>query len=142
MPPPIQCDRSAATPTVNEPRFATMQVCPDRRSGDKTKYKLTYSRDHVSVLCHAPGSLRVFVYDNEDALAIKLCSIKNDEGFEDFKFGVAVYDIDYDDHDNECASLNRFGRQSRLKQVKQTLDYMRLHQGKSFNMTACLDYQE
>ncbi|KAH7943385.1 hypothetical protein HPB52_007694 [Rhipicephalus sanguineus] len=72
----------------------------------------------------------------------ELCYIKSEEGSTNFKFGVAVYDIDYDDHDNECASLNRFGRQSRLKQVKQTLDYMRLHHGTSFNRTACVGYKE
>ncbi|KAL3213421.1 hypothetical protein MRX96_051692 [Rhipicephalus microplus] len=116
------------------------EVCPGRRSGDKTVYQITYSMDHASTLCNAAGSQRVFTYDNEDALAVKLCFVRND--FPDLKFGIAVYDIDYDDHENECASLNRFGRHSRLKQVKKVLDYARLHFGASFDRKACADYQK
>ncbi|KAH8037937.1 hypothetical protein HPB51_019289 [Rhipicephalus microplus] len=70
----------------------------------------------------------------------ELCFVRND--FPDLKFGIAVYDIDYDDHENVCASLNRFGRHSRLKQVKKVLDYARLHFGASFVRKACADYQK
>ncbi|KAL1486711.1 hypothetical protein MTO96_008783 [Rhipicephalus appendiculatus] len=116
------------------------EVCPNGRSSDKTVYQLTYSIAHASVLCHAPGSTHALAYDNEDALAVKLCSSKAD-GFPDLKLGVAAYDIDYDDHNNECTSLNRFGRHSRLKQIRMVLDYMRLYLGESFNVKACADYQ-
>ncbi|KAH8037936.1 hypothetical protein HPB51_019288 [Rhipicephalus microplus] len=132
-------ERCVSDPSANSFGSYT-EVCPGRRSGDKTVYQMTYSMDHVSTLCNAADSQRVFTYDNEDALAVKLCFVRND--FPDLKFGVAVYDIDYDDHENECASLNRFGRHSRLKQVKNVLNYIRMHSGASFDMKACADYRE
>ncbi|KAL3213420.1 hypothetical protein MRX96_051691 [Rhipicephalus microplus] len=132
-------ERCVSDPSANSFGSYT-EVCPGRRSGDKTVYQITYSMDHASTLCNAAGSQRVFTYDNEDALAVKLCFVRND--FPDLKFGVAVYDIDYDDHENECASLNRFGRHSRLKQVKKVMDYIRMHSGASFDMKACADYRE
>ncbi|KAH6943594.1 hypothetical protein HPB50_024781 [Hyalomma asiaticum] len=113
------------------------EVCP-KQSGGKTGYKLTYSENHCAMLAYAPDIPRVLAYDNEDGLAIKMCGAKG--LYKDLKYGVAVFDIDYDDHDNQCGTLNRFGRYSRLKQVKKTLDYMRLNSGPSFNEETCVEY--
>ncbi|XP_037523525.2 uncharacterized protein LOC119400533 [Rhipicephalus sanguineus] len=132
-------DRCVSNPSAGSFGSYT-EVCPTKCNADNPVYQLTYSTEHASVLCLSPRSLGVFAYDNEDALAVKLCASKAD-GFPDLKFGIAVYDIDYDDYENQCASLNRFGRHSRLKQVKKVLDYMRLNLGESFNAGACVNYQ-
>ncbi|KAH7950239.1 hypothetical protein HPB49_021519 [Dermacentor silvarum] len=111
------------------------EVCPDGRSasGGRNKVQLTYSGKHCAMLTYNPVTKLAFVYDNEDALAVKLCSAKAQDT--ELKFGVAAYDIDYDDYENQCGFLNKYGRHSRLKQLKMVVDYFR--SSPMFNEEAC-----
>ncbi|XP_050046579.2 uncharacterized protein [Dermacentor andersoni] len=63
------------------------------------------------------------------------------------KFGIGAYDIaydiDYEDYDNQCGSLNeygRYGRHSRLKQL--VVDYFRPQSSPTFNEEACRVFGE
>ncbi|XP_075559397.1 uncharacterized protein LOC142590884 [Dermacentor variabilis] len=113
------------------------EVCPDAKSASSVtnRVQLTYSGQHCAMLTYDPGTKRAFVYDNEDALAVKLCSAGAQDP--EVKFGIAAYDIDYEDYDNQCGSLNKYGRHSRLKQLKMVVDYFRSHSSPSFNEEAC-----
>ncbi|XP_049523130.1 uncharacterized protein LOC119454297 isoform X1 [Dermacentor silvarum] len=113
------------------------EVCADARSasGVRNKVQLTFSSKHCAMLTYNPSTKRAFVYDNEDALALKLCSAKDQD--RELKFGIAAYDIDYDDYENQCGFLNKYGRHSRLKQLKMIIDYFRTQSGPPFNEEAC-----
>ncbi|KAH6933824.1 hypothetical protein HPB50_018308 [Hyalomma asiaticum] len=63
-----------------------------------------------------PGTRRMFVYDNEQTLCQKLCLIK--ANYTKVPFGVAAYDLDYEDTDDTCADLNLRGAYSRLQVVR------------------------
>ncbi|KAL1427343.1 hypothetical protein MTO96_017630 [Rhipicephalus appendiculatus] len=40
-------------------------------------------------------------------------------------FGLAVYNVDSDDYNNTCASVNKYGAFSRLKELKKLLDFFK-----------------
>ncbi|XP_075724462.1 uncharacterized protein LOC142767122 isoform X2 [Rhipicephalus microplus] len=113
------------------------EVCPatTMKKGQKNAFQLTYSSKHCAMLAYSPTTNRVFAYDNELGLAIKLCAARadNPKG----KFGIAAFDIDYDDYDNTCVSLNTYGRHSRLQRLKMVVDYFRSNAGDAFKEDAC-----
>ncbi|XP_049524048.1 uncharacterized protein LOC125945800 [Dermacentor silvarum] len=113
------------------------EVCPATsfEQGHKNSVQLTYSGQHCAMITYNPGTHRAFVYDNEEGLAVKLCSAKADDP--ELKFGIAAFDIDYDDYDNKCASLNKYDRNSRLKQLKMVVDYFRSQSNHAFKEEAC-----
>ncbi|XP_070392655.1 uncharacterized protein [Dermacentor albipictus] len=59
------------------------------------------------------ASRRMFVYDNEETLCKKLCLLK--ANYTKLEFGVAIYDLDYEDTEGTCSSLNTHGAYSRTK---------------------------
>ncbi|KAL1427300.1 hypothetical protein MTO96_017589 [Rhipicephalus appendiculatus] len=66
---------------------------------------------------------RTFTYDNERAFAEKLCRVK--ALGTSVPFGIAVYDVDYDDYYNKCHKLNKQGAHSRLKALRRVVDYFK-----------------
>ncbi|KAK8772831.1 hypothetical protein V5799_012636 [Amblyomma americanum] len=66
---------------------------------------------------------------------LQLCKVKYQE--RDVTFGIAVYDVDYDDYDNECGSINKFGENSRLKALRKIVDYCKNLGGQMFNEASC-----
>nr|XP_054924200.1 uncharacterized protein LOC129383602 [Dermacentor andersoni] len=128
--------RCLSDPTANSFGSYT-EVCPRTSSepGDKNRTQFTYSDQHCAMITYIPSINRAFVYDNEEGLAVKLCSAKSD--YPELKFGIAAFDIEYDDYDNKCASLNMYGRNSRLKQLKMVVDYFRGHSNHNFKEEAC-----
>ncbi|KAH7960694.1 hypothetical protein HPB49_022350 [Dermacentor silvarum] len=65
---------------------------------------------------------RMFVFDNEQTLCTKLCLVK--ANYTKVEFGVAVYDLDYEDDDDTCLSLNLLGAYSRLQTVSTVQRYL------------------
>ncbi|KAK8760903.1 uncharacterized protein LOC144110237 [Amblyomma americanum] len=63
----------------------------------------------------------MYFYDNEQALSEKLCRVK--ANYTQVLFGLAVFDLEYEDGDNICSTRNRFGSFSRLKMVAKVLDF-------------------
>ncbi|KAL1413904.1 hypothetical protein MTO96_007953 [Rhipicephalus appendiculatus] len=69
-----------------------------------------------------PATRRMFVYDDEQALCQKLCLVKTNHT--NVPFGVAVYDVDYEDTDNTCSDLNLRDNYSRLKTVRNVANFL------------------
>ncbi|XP_054923784.1 uncharacterized protein [Dermacentor andersoni] len=109
------------------------EVCPGGSSGAGAR--LNYSEKHYAVITYIESMNRTFVYDNEKAFAAKLCHAKGIDP--DVTFGIAVYDIDYDDYANACTSLNRYNRNSRLKAVKRVVESFR-RQNAVFKEDVCV----
>ncbi|XP_070379074.1 uncharacterized protein [Dermacentor albipictus] len=110
-----------------------IQVCPGGTSGAGAR--LNYSEKHYAVITYIESKNRAFVYDNEKAFAAKLCHAKAIDP--NVSFGIAVYDIGYDDSDNMCTSVNRYHRNSRLKAVKMVVDSFR-RQNAVFKEDVCV----
>ncbi|XP_075726758.1 uncharacterized protein LOC142768632 isoform X1 [Rhipicephalus microplus] len=108
------------------------EVCPSAVA--RPVSSLNYSTKHHAMITYVPKIDRTFTYDNEQAFAEKLCHVK--ALGTDVPFGVAVYDIDYDDYYNKCHNLNIYGTHSRLKALRKVVDYFK-NNTTSFNETAC-----
>ncbi|KAH7960695.1 hypothetical protein HPB49_022351 [Dermacentor silvarum] len=65
---------------------------------------------------------RMFVFENQQTLCKKLCLIK--ANYTKVEFGVAVYDLDYEDADDTCSLLNLLGAYSRLQTVSTVQRYL------------------
>ncbi|KAK8757358.1 hypothetical protein V5799_005004 [Amblyomma americanum] len=65
----------------------------------------------------------------------ELCRVKNE--VLDVNFGIAAYDVDYDDYANECRMMNKLGAHSRLKVLRKIVDYYRSLASRIFNETSC-----
>ncbi|XP_054923625.1 uncharacterized protein [Dermacentor andersoni] len=109
------------------------EVCPGGFSG--LQARLNYSEKHYAVITYIESMNRTFVYDNEKAFAAKLCHAKSIAP--NVTFGIAVYDIDYDDYHNMCTALNRYHRNSRLRAVKMVVDSFR-RQNAVFKEDVCV----
>ncbi|XP_077489491.1 uncharacterized protein LOC144100407 [Amblyomma americanum] len=106
------------------------QVCTARNYVSN----LRYQPQHYAMLTY-DNNRTMFAYDNEVGLASKLCKVKNEA--RDLTFGIAVYDVDYDDYANVCRSLNKFRGHSRLKALRKIVDYYRNLANHIFNETLC-----
>ncbi|KAH7950241.1 hypothetical protein HPB49_021551 [Dermacentor silvarum] len=106
-------------------------VCKHTRYADQLKY----SASHYAMLARHATDARAFAYDNEEGLRDKLCRVKRD--VYDMHFGIAAYDVDYDDYDNHCSSLNMYGPHSRLKALRKIVDYFRGLIDSRFDERAC-----
>ncbi|XP_075559429.1 uncharacterized protein LOC142590917 [Dermacentor variabilis] len=111
------------------------QVCPG--GGSPFGARLNYSEKHYAVITTIRIIRRTFVYDDERSFAAKLCNVKALDP--SVTFGIAVYDIDYDDYENKCFSLNRNNRNSRLKAVKKVVESFR-RQSLNFYENTCREY--
>lgn len=66
----------------------------------------------------------MFIYDNERSLCQKLCLDKANHT--SIRFGIAVFDLDYEDSSNQCSRQNQFpGGFSRLKTLRKIVDYFK-----------------
>ncbi|KAK8776648.1 hypothetical protein V5799_030007 [Amblyomma americanum] len=66
----------------------------------------------------------MFIYDNELALCRKLCMVKANHT--SLRYGIAVFDLDYEDSSNQCSKQNKFpGGFSRLQTLRKVLDYFK-----------------
>ncbi|XP_070379075.1 uncharacterized protein [Dermacentor albipictus] len=115
-----------------EPFGSYTEVCPG--GGSPFEARLNYSEKHYAVITTIRPIKRTFVYDDERSFAAKLCNVK--ALYSSVTFGIAVYDIDYDDHENKCSSLNRRNRNSRLKAVKKVVESFR-KQSLHFDENTC-----
>ncbi|KAK8759266.1 hypothetical protein V5799_003110 [Amblyomma americanum] len=64
-----------------------------------------------------------------------LCKVKGK--VLDLNFGIAVYDVDFDDYANECSSLNKFGSHSRLRTLRKIVDYYKSLSSDRFDEASC-----
>ncbi|XP_070380407.1 uncharacterized protein [Dermacentor albipictus] len=93
------------------------QVCRDPSLRTRLRYDDRY---HAMETSDATKQ-RMFVYDNERGLCEKLCRVKSRNP--QLRFGVAVYDLEYEDYADGCSDLNAFGAFSRIKMVRRVVDY-------------------
>ncbi|XP_077489655.1 uncharacterized protein LOC144100650 [Amblyomma americanum] len=107
------------------------QVCRGTSYGQN----LRYQPQHYAMLTYDARNRTLFAYDNEAGLAAKLCKVKDIAL--DVAFGIAAYDVDYDDYANECGTRNKFGKHSRLKALRNVTDYYRSLASNIFNEARC-----
>ncbi|KAL1427337.1 hypothetical protein MTO96_017624 [Rhipicephalus appendiculatus] len=94
------------------------EVCPGE--GGSPEASLNYSAEHYVMYGFFPSGPVVATYDNEESFVQKLTAVKNLDP--SVPFGLAVYSVEHDDYNNTCASLNKYGAFSRLKQLRKLLD--------------------
>ncbi|KAL3197235.1 hypothetical protein MRX96_014844 [Rhipicephalus microplus] len=107
------------------------EVCKHSRYTSRLKY----SNSHYAMLARHATRKRTFAYDNEEGFYDKICKVKED--VQDVSFGIAAYDVDYDDYGNQCGFLNLYGRHSRLKTLRSIVDYFRTLIDEKFSERVC-----
>ncbi|XP_077528066.1 uncharacterized protein LOC144139644 [Haemaphysalis longicornis] len=85
--------------------------------------KLEYDQSSEAVYTYDTKKYVMFVYDNERAICKKLCDVKAKNAH--LKFGIAAYDLEYEDYENSCSDINKFGAFSRLKMIRKLVDYFK-----------------
>ncbi|KAL1427106.1 hypothetical protein MTO96_017713 [Rhipicephalus appendiculatus] len=113
-------------------RYTTF--CP---GGARYGAQLNYSTEHHAVITYVANLRRTFVYDDERAFAEKLCRAKSLDP--SVPFGIAAYDIDFDDYENKCADQNKNGAFSRLKTLRKLVDFFNVDPV-SFSGDDCKSY--
>ncbi|KAL1427299.1 hypothetical protein MTO96_017588 [Rhipicephalus appendiculatus] len=111
------------------------EVCPS--GGPLRMPPINYSTEHHAMITYHAKVDRTFTYDDERAFAEKLCRVK--ALGTDVPFGIAVYDLDYDDYYNSCYTLNKYGANSRLKALRKIVDYFKKETA-PFDETACTTF--
>ncbi|KAH7957101.1 hypothetical protein HPB52_015290 [Rhipicephalus sanguineus] len=96
---------------------------------------LLYDVQRYAMRTFDPGTQRMFVYDDEKALCQKLCLAKANNT--DVAFGVAVYDLDYEDTDDTCSDLNSMGAYSRFQAVSNVAKFLAHHFTDPSKLAAC-----
>ncbi|XP_070379085.1 uncharacterized protein [Dermacentor albipictus] len=97
-----------------------VEICTD----NYWRSRLQYNNLFTAMYAADPSDSRRFVYDDEYSLCQKMCSIKGSLGHR-VRFGIAVYDLEYEDYLDRCSWLNKFGAFSRVKMVRKIVDYFR-----------------
>ncbi|KAL1472693.1 hypothetical protein MTO96_022867 [Rhipicephalus appendiculatus] len=126
-------------PCVPDAKLASFGKYSDVCHGGGARFValFNYSTVHHAVITYIESLRRTFVYDDERAFAEKLCRVK--ALGTDVPFGIAVYDLDYDDFENKCQRQNMHGAFSRLKALRKIVDYFKMDAA-SFNETSCRTY--
>ncbi|KAL1427320.1 hypothetical protein MTO96_017608 [Rhipicephalus appendiculatus] len=63
-----------------------------------------------------------FIFDDEYAICEKICRMREAYTFP-VRYGIAVYDLEYEDYSNKCSWLNKFGAFSRVKMSRKIVEY-------------------
>ncbi|KAL3197228.1 hypothetical protein MRX96_014837 [Rhipicephalus microplus] len=121
-----------ACSSVDIPFGSYTEVCPS--GGPMSTAPLNYSTEHHAMITHISKIRRTFTYDDERAFAEKLCRVKALRT--DVPFGIAVYDVDYDDYYNSCYTLNLYRAYSRLKALRKVVNYFKKETA-PFDEAAC-----
>ncbi|XP_077485925.1 uncharacterized protein LOC144096994 [Amblyomma americanum] len=98
----------------------------------------SYSRSADAVLAVHESEPVLFAYDNELGLARKLCTVKAQRL--SLRFGIAVYDLDYEDFSNFCGPLNKFGAFSRLHAIRSILNFYRTKFNRFADLRPCWQF--
>ncbi|KAH7950245.1 hypothetical protein HPB49_021555 [Dermacentor silvarum] len=106
-----------------EPFGNYAQVCTDNDLNSHLKYSDALD----AMYTYNVGSRIMFMYDDEQGICRKVCNIKSRHWA--LQFGLAAYDLEYEDYSNNCSTRNRFGAFSRLKMVRKIVDYFRRSSG-------------
>ncbi|KAL1427329.1 hypothetical protein MTO96_017617 [Rhipicephalus appendiculatus] len=86
---------------------------------------------------HRESDGRMFSYDDSSSLVEKLCRVRVLQL--SFAFGIAAFDVDYEDFGNVCNELNRFGAFTRLYNLIDLLEYFEKVFDVSGELEDCLD---
>ncbi|XP_077490077.1 uncharacterized protein LOC144100990 isoform X2 [Amblyomma americanum] len=108
------------------------EVCNDPNFAGR----FAYSQQEASMQALHSRERLILSYDNEVGLCKKLCTVKARQPSR--YFGVAVFDLDYEDFSNACASMNREGAFSRLHAVRGVLNYFRTAYKTAADEAGCL----
>lgn len=124
-----------------QPRIGDLCVHNDP-SGRFSSYRELCNDDYFSSLLQYDDKYdamymvtgdRVFSYDNEVSFGRKLCSVKAQHA--ELRFGIAAYDLEYDDYYGDCVQQNVFPKpHSRLRALRAIVDHF-----KTFTQSGCLD---
>ncbi|KAK8762699.1 hypothetical protein V5799_026037 [Amblyomma americanum] len=112
--------------------FECLKVCNDPNFAGR----FAYSQQEASMQALHSRERLILSYDNEVGLCKKLCTVKARQPSR--YFGVAVFDLDYEDFSNACASMNREGAFSRLRAVRGVLNYFRTVYKTAADEAGCL----
>ncbi|XP_077490937.1 uncharacterized protein LOC144101677 [Amblyomma americanum] len=116
---PLELSSECYADQSAKPFGTYVEVCTDAGLAKRLNYvqkveaMYTYDRAHRTM----------FVYDNEEGLCRKMCQLKSQN--DRLKFGIAIYDLEYDDYNNSCSDLNIYGAFSRLKMVRKVVEHFR-----------------
>ncbi|KAH8037990.1 hypothetical protein HPB51_020510 [Rhipicephalus microplus] len=107
-----------------------LQVCEDPSFEPMSRNSqlygtLTYNTSHV------------FAFDDEAAFQQKLCRLKADRSSQ--YFGIAVFDLEYEDFSNACDPANSHGAFARLKALRRIIDFFKTNFKKPSDRAACLN---
>ncbi|KAK8788443.1 hypothetical protein V5799_021778 [Amblyomma americanum] len=80
---------------------------------------LQYDSEGYAMRAYNAQNHHMFLYDDEQAFCEKLCKAR--ANYTQLWFGVAVFDLEYEDGDNTCSTRNKAGSFSRLKTVAELL---------------------
>ncbi|XP_077515012.1 uncharacterized protein LOC144125484 [Amblyomma americanum] len=83
----------------------------------------SYSQTHDAILAVHDTDNVLFAYDNEVGLCRKLCAVKGTHS--GVRFGIAVYDLEYEDFSNACGVFNKYGAFSRVHAIRGILNYFK-----------------
>ncbi|KAL1413903.1 hypothetical protein MTO96_007952 [Rhipicephalus appendiculatus] len=83
---------------------------------------IVYEFQYYTSRTFDPGTRRMLVYEDEESLRQKLCFAK--ANYTKVAFGVAIYDLDYEDADNTCVNQNFKGAYSRLQTASTVANYL------------------
>ncbi|XP_077490942.1 uncharacterized protein LOC144101682 [Amblyomma americanum] len=95
----------------------------------------SYSQAVNAVLSVHDTDNLLFAYDNEVGLCRKLCTVKSQRL--SVPFGIAVYDLDYEDFSNTCGAVNKYGAFSRLQAIRIILNFFRTRFNRFTDFAAC-----
>ncbi|KAK8764840.1 hypothetical protein V5799_032549 [Amblyomma americanum] len=97
--------------------FDCLKVCNHKEYSKLMKYDVRYD-----VVYTKKGDSHIFTYDNEKAFFQKLCKLKANHT--KLKYGIAVYDLEYEDYNGLCALQKHFeGPYSRLQALRKIVDF-------------------
>ncbi|XP_070389132.1 uncharacterized protein [Dermacentor albipictus] len=115
------------------PAFDTYtEVC----NNQQLWHKPAYDNEHDTMLTRNTKMNMMFVYDNEQSLCRKLCRVK--ANYTKLRFGLAAFDLDYEDYSNSCRQDNKFSAFSRLQTLRKLVDYFKDHFEKRIDEPGCI----
>ncbi|XP_077508419.1 uncharacterized protein LOC144119746 [Amblyomma americanum] len=124
---------SPCTQNPIAPAFdAYTEVCNNQDLWQKPAYD---TKNHAMLSRNTKRNM-MFVYDNEESLCRKLCRVK--ANYTKLRFGLAAFDLDYEDYTNSCRHENKFSAFSRLQTLRKLVDYFKDHFSAPFDESGCV----
>ncbi|KAK8787799.1 hypothetical protein V5799_022429 [Amblyomma americanum] len=112
----LKTDAVSALQRIQETGASTKLLVSFSMKGRWTVVKPNFPLE-LSSECYADQSAKPF------GTYVGMCQLKSQN--DRLKFGIAIYDLEYDDYNNSCSDLNIYGAFSRLKMVRKVVEHFR-----------------